>query len=260
MGDIKLFITALLTNSLVFTTEFGEASSRVIKDTWSASAFLNRRHNHRICAYTGKLELWWLVLNQNFFGVWFSSEVLDILFSHLSSSPSVFLTKHPKHSEDCATAVFFYGKKRRCKMNTQGCDMNSWGGAWMPISQTLLGQCQWSSEGARTGVTAPALPCWDLLWEEHSEKKLQHKIMLMLYVKYVEKNTGMQWIANFFDYAKIARPFQLLCKSCYVFSFYCFFKAYNYGPKYTKLRKTMNELEHWSSTVHTVWGLFARPL
>lgn len=38
VGDIKLFITILLTNSLVFTMEFSKVSSYVNKDTQSASA------------------------------------------------------------------------------------------------------------------------------------------------------------------------------------------------------------------------------
>lgn len=121
------------------------------------------------------------------FGVWFSSEVLDFFF-YLSSSPSIFHTNHQKHSEDCTTVLFFYGKNQRCKMNTQGCDMKSWVGVCRAISQTMLGQWQW---GVR-GVTTPALPCWVLLWEEHTEKKLQHKRALMLYVKYVERAPGVQ--------------------------------------------------------------------
>lgn len=39
MGDIRLFIRVLLTNSLVFTMELSEVSSSVNKDTQSAPAF-----------------------------------------------------------------------------------------------------------------------------------------------------------------------------------------------------------------------------
>lgn len=168
MGDIKLFIPVLLTNSLVFTMEFGKVSSCVgrihlhfkteepITESVHIQANLNRVIGFLFLLGFGLVLRFWI-----------------FLFSYLSSSPTIFYTKHSKHSEDCATAIFFYDKKQRCKTNARGCDMKSWVGVCRPNSQTSMGQCQWGGEGSRTGVTTPALPCWILLWEKHAEKNLK---------------------------------------------------------------------------------------
>lgn len=109
MGDIRLFITVLLTNNLVFTMEFGKVSSYVNKDrvhlyfktedTTTESVHILANLNYDdwvfICLRFGLVLSFW------------------IFFSYLSSFPSVFHTKHLKHSEECATVLFFSMTRNR---------------------------------------------------------------------------------------------------------------------------------------------------